>query len=387
MRWRDWLGVGERRWKKAPDEEVQPAKTLWDWLQLLIVPTILIGVTFVWSATQTRSDNRREDRRIAADRAAAEEARRDATFEAYLNQMSRLMLDKKLLTSKRGDAVRAVARTVTLTALRRLDGERRGAVVRFLAEARLLEGQTPRVFLQGADLREAVLTQAFLVRAYLGGADLRGAALSGAVLGEARLSNANLMDADLRGANLSGASLARAKLKDADLSGASLAGASLAGAKLKDADLRDADLRGADLVTARLGGTQLGGANLAGANLSGANLADADLEYPNFDADLNGGPQYVLAKGLDLGRYITDLPPERRKVFLALQKGFLDSLSRDELLRFNLSPEKLAKLRKEARGLTLRTPPGRAGDGPYRTERATSCRCRGCVAFRPGRVA
>jgi uncharacterized protein YjbI with pentapeptide repeats len=347
MRWRDWLGVGERRWKKAPDEEVQPAKTLWDWLQLLIVPTILIGVTFVWSATQTRSDNRREDRRIAADRAAAEEARRDATFEAYLNQMSRLMLDKRLLTSKRGDAVRAVARTVTLTALRRLDGERRGAVVRFLAEARLLEGQTPRVFLQGADLREAVLTQAFLVRAYLGGADLRGAALSGAVLGEARLSNANLMDADLRGANLSGASLARA----------------------------------------RLGGTQLGGANLAGANLSGANLADADLEYPNFDADLNGGPQYVLAKGLDLGRYITDLPPERRKVFLALQKGFLDSLSRDELLRFNLSPEKLAKLRKEARGLTLRTPPGRAGDGPYRTERATSCRCRGCVAFRPGRVA
>ena len=47
MRWRDWLGVGERRWKKAPDEEVQPAKTLWDWLQLLIVPAILIGVTFV----------------------------------------------------------------------------------------------------------------------------------------------------------------------------------------------------------------------------------------------------------------------------------------------------------------------------------------------------
>ena len=43
-------------------------KTLWDWLQLLIVPAILIGVTFAWSATQTRSDNRREDRRIAADR-------------------------------------------------------------------------------------------------------------------------------------------------------------------------------------------------------------------------------------------------------------------------------------------------------------------------------
>jgi hypothetical protein len=45
-------------------------KTLWDWLQLLIVPAILVGVTFTLSASQTRSDNKREDRRIAADRAA-----------------------------------------------------------------------------------------------------------------------------------------------------------------------------------------------------------------------------------------------------------------------------------------------------------------------------
>ena len=48
------------------------AKTAWDRLQLLIVPAILIGVTFAWSASQTRSYNEREDRRIAADRAAAE---------------------------------------------------------------------------------------------------------------------------------------------------------------------------------------------------------------------------------------------------------------------------------------------------------------------------
>src|SRR3954454_11647222 len=55
MRWRELLGVRERRWKKAPDEEVQPAKTLWDWLQLLVVPAILIAVTFAWSAAQTRA--------------------------------------------------------------------------------------------------------------------------------------------------------------------------------------------------------------------------------------------------------------------------------------------------------------------------------------------
>ena len=64
------------------------------------MPAILIGVTFAWSATQTRSDNRREDKRIDADRAAAEKARQDATLEAYLDEMSGLMLDKKLLSSE-----------------------------------------------------------------------------------------------------------------------------------------------------------------------------------------------------------------------------------------------------------------------------------------------
>src|SRR3954449_6986209 len=81
MRWREWLGVGERRWKKAPDEEIQPGKTLWDWLQLLIVPAILIGIGFLWSARQTASENKRDDRRIAADRAAAVVAARDATLQ------------------------------------------------------------------------------------------------------------------------------------------------------------------------------------------------------------------------------------------------------------------------------------------------------------------
>src|SRR4051812_21422729 len=117
---------------RLPDRLGFRGKTLWDWLQLLIVPAILIAVTFAWSATQTRSDNRREDRRIAADRAAAEEARQDTTLQGYLDQMSGLMLDRNLLTSKEGDAVQAVARTVTLTALRRLDGDRKAEVVQFL---------------------------------------------------------------------------------------------------------------------------------------------------------------------------------------------------------------------------------------------------------------
>lgn len=262
-------------------------KTLWDWLQLLIVPAILIGVTFVWSATQTRSDNRREDRRIAADRAAAEEARQAATLQSYLDQMSGLMLREKLLTTTSGvvSAVAVVARTVTLTTLRRLDGARRAAVLRFLYEARLIDDQTAVVSLREADLRGADLTQA-------------------------QLEFANLEFANLEGAKFTNAYLPRTIFEGANLQGAVL--------------------RGADLTQA---------------NLFGANLRDADLEGALLD-----GAALYSARGLDLNHFITDLPPERLKAFLGTQKVFLDSLSPVQLSKFNLTPEKLARFRREASG-------------------------------------
>ena len=50
MDWRDWTGFGPRSWEVPEGVEVQPSKTVWDALQLLIVPVILVGVTLAWSA-------------------------------------------------------------------------------------------------------------------------------------------------------------------------------------------------------------------------------------------------------------------------------------------------------------------------------------------------
>jgi uncharacterized protein YjbI with pentapeptide repeats len=280
-------------------------KTLWDWLQLLIVPAILIAVTLVWSATQTRSDNRREDRRIAADRAAAEEARQDATLQGYLDKMGGLMLDKKLLTSKPSDAVRKVARSVTLTTLRRLDRVRKAAVLRFLYESRLIDRGNDLVDLADADFRGADL------RAFrLAGVDLAFANFAGA-----NIDNANLYSAELRGLNLRGATLSNTLIRNANLSAADFAGANLS-----DVDFSFADL--------------------SAANFTSANLSGAELDY----AKLNS------ANNLDLSRFITDLPTEGQKGFLDSQEKFLDSLSEQGLARFNLSPEKLARIRREASG-------------------------------------
>ena len=120
---------------------MQPSKTLWDLLQLLIVPVILVGVSLWWNASQDSRDKRR-----------AEQVRQDTTLDDYIQQMSDLMLSKRLLSSKPGDAARSVAHTITLTTLRRLDGARKGEVVRFLEEARLIHVRGFPVRLDGADL-------------------------------------------------------------------------------------------------------------------------------------------------------------------------------------------------------------------------------------------
>ena len=154
------------------------------------------------------------------------------------------------------------------------------------------------------------------------------------------------MDAELDSADLRGATLRKANLE----------GAGFEDARLGDADLSRANLRDADLVFANLERADLVGANLERANLRSAVLSDADLRGANLrgtelgDGHYRVGANAVLTRGLDLPLFMTDLPPERQKEFLDSQKAFLNSLSREQLSRFNLSPEKLARIRREAGG-------------------------------------
>ncbi len=60
----------------------------------------------------------------------------------------------------------------------------------------------------------------------------------------------------------------------------------------------------------------------------------------------------VVTLNLDLGRYITDVSLVGQRVFLDSQKAFLDSLSREELARFNLSSEIRSRAELLAEGYT-----------------------------------
>ena len=248
--WRGWgwAGFAETPTKKKVDgKDVQPAKTLWDWLQLLVIPLALAGLAFLLNNAQSNREQRREDQRAASQREIARDASREETLRAYLAQMSDLILDRKLRRSRPGSNVQAVARTATVTALRRVDGERQGLVVQFLNDAHLLVPKKPKVNLRLVNLRSVDLRGADLE-----GADLIEADLEGAFLQRADLNDAFLAVANLREAHLRSAFLERADLRFSSLQRANLQGAFLQRAKLEGADLRGADLRNAYLIRADL---------------------------------------------------------------------------------------------------------------------------------------
>jgi len=294
-----WTGLGPYISPPHPkDSDFQRGKTLWDWLQLLIIPAVLAVAGYVINLTISRSEQEATKQRAQSEQEIADDNQRETALQEYVNKMSELLLDGDLCKSTVKDEVQKIARVRTLTVLPRLNGKRKGIVLQFLYEAQLINKGGRIVDLSGADLRGADLSFTTLT-----GADLKGANfwwarffaanLKGADLSHAALINSNLEGADLSGADLSEAEPTAAILNGADLSHANLSGADLSEAILGDADLSSANLSGADLSEAGLMGTNLKGADLSGATLNETYLRDAIL------IDANLGRTEVTEEQLD----------------------------------------------------------------------------------------
>jgi uncharacterized protein YjbI with pentapeptide repeats len=291
------VGRKKHSFKQEPSSKNSPWwKRLWGWtefgkksgweylelLSTLAIPIVLAAAGFWFTAQQDQRQERIEAQRAKSERTTAEQRAQDEALQAYLDQMSTLMLGKDLSDEK----VRTLLRARTLTVLAGMDPSRKTQIMRFLIEAELVQSrdeEDPVISLEDADLSGANLPYG----ADLIGTNLSGATLSGAILGaadlrrtylsEANLSEANLSDANLTGANLTGADLVEADLGAADLSDADLSFATLSEANLEGANLEGANLRWAALWIADLSDAILSDADLSGATLSGATLSDANL--------------------------------------------------------------------------------------------------------------
>jgi hypothetical protein len=126
----DWVGLGPYISSPHPNgSNFQRGKTLWDWLQLLIIPAVLAVGGFIINLTISRGEQEATKQRAKFEREVAEDNQREAALQAYIDKMSELLLEKKLRDSKPEDEARTIARVRTLTVLSRLDGERKRSVL------------------------------------------------------------------------------------------------------------------------------------------------------------------------------------------------------------------------------------------------------------------
>lgn len=345
--WSEWTGIGADSTVSSSKEEIEQngkiistkrvitehfssGKTLWDWLNTLIIPASLaiLGVLF------QQQQQQQAEKQAKLEKEIADINLREESLQSYLDRLSDLLINKELVNLKNDDPLREVAldviRARTLSILRQLgdDGVRKGSVIRFLSDVELvgsdfmeIMNNKLKVDLSSASLRSVNLKSINLCGANLSHADLSFSRLDGTNLNSSKLYGANLENTDLGGANLEcanlyGANLERANLMScnlitADLGRANLKFSNLLGAQLIGADLSDANLENSSLVGTDLRKAKLNGANLRAANLTGANLELADL----YEADLTNvkGLQksYIIqASNWEQARYDQDLMKE-----------------------------------------------------------------------------
>jgi uncharacterized protein YjbI with pentapeptide repeats len=300
-------------------KKLQPAKTLWDWMGLLLAPATLAGLGFLFQYSQEKAKRDKEE----ADKKRDADQQREQALQAYFEQLSVLLVDKRVLklldkenksanseleaflnnsgskidveeTEIDADAALNVVKAKTLALFRLFDNAeptdmpRKASVLAFLGDTGLLKAMCWILDLSGSHWEKANLSSARLSGARLSSANLKGANLSSANLSSANLGFANLRGANLGFANLKGADFGFANLSDADLSLANLSDADLGFANLSDAGLSRANLNCADLSRA----------NLSRANLSRADLSRANLSRANLSAALLLGTDFTRTEGL-----------------------------------------------------------------------------------------
>lgn len=190
-------------------------KTLWDWLEVVGIPVIIVIIAGAFAFVTQKAERRAEVQRERDTNHA-----REATLRAYLDDMTKLILEHKLQDSKQGSAERAVAHAHTFMALDNLDGLRKGVLLQFLKKSQLINKDKPIISLDFANLTSASLSSADLCDTDLHGvnltyAELRYANLRNSNLTKAVLSNTDLRNSDLREAILNNANLYNSDLREA----------------------------------------------------------------------------------------------------------------------------------------------------------------------------
>ena len=222
-------------------------KSFWDWLQLLIVPLILaFGAFYLNYASETR------------DKQIAEEGKQQELLKDYFSKMQTLILAEKTLPKsnnkptgspsldqnqpKLSPESQAIAKALTFAVLDELDGKRKGKVISYLADSKLIIEDPmlkskSEINLEHANLKYIVLQDVVMPFVKINNADMTNA----------RLDNVDLSNSDLADSDLSEATLKDVKLIEAKVYRVNFTKTNLTGVNFSNTDLNNSNFYNATL--------------------------------------------------------------------------------------------------------------------------------------------
>lgn len=291
-KWAEWTGFGAYY---TPEGDFERGKTLWDVISLLIVPAVITSIAALFTRLEAQrtemrqsEEKRKQEHLDEVQRQDNEDRFRESELQRYLDRMSEL-LEKGLIDSGIVSTLQNVARALTLTSLRRLDGERKAIILRFLYETDLITKRkiTTKEETTG-DTKESEESTSIVVTISPGvprglillvDADFSSINAPKISISSSHLSGANFQQANFPNASLSGSLLKSVNFQEANLESASLSRCDLTEANMSDSNLKNAKFYGADLTDAQLINADLSGVVfedtiIKRTNFCGANLTD-----------------------------------------------------------------------------------------------------------------
>lgn len=192
------LGYGESwtGFSSAPIKADHTSKKLlWDWLDLLLVPLILVLGAFFLENSRRKSELDTE-----ADN------QRQVILDNYFEKVFHVVSETNESILEISQTNRYLIRSRTLSALRQLDGHRKAVVLQFLYELGLI-GKDPVIVLNGADFTNSYLDNCTLMSCELRGGDFSGSSIREANLRGADLCACNFTNVDFSKTDMTGSNL------------------------------------------------------------------------------------------------------------------------------------------------------------------------------------
>jgi len=215
----EWTGFG------AYDESKQGvrAKTLWDWLDLLVIPVVLAVIAWLYKEHEKFKNKNNEKTQ-----------RQNQALDDFIKIITDLNLNHGLATTSPKDGTKEIARSRVILILESIEGERKGEILQFLYESKLID-MNPKLVLFGANFNKIQLS----------GIDLSEAEIRGAYFIDSDIQNVNIDNSIFIGCNFKNSNFSKSKVYKTDFSYSNLSGC-----LFNDMDLSSVNFEGANLSKA-----------------------------------------------------------------------------------------------------------------------------------------